>query len=336
MSVADTATAPPKAKKQKLSKKTESKSEKKKRKHKSESVENAPPEHPHSKRRKSGKYQKNNKSSRLKENESDNSPFFQETLSLYLPLSPISQLRPLEGLCAEHLSPLILTYYPPLNGVLLSYCNVYLSDDISTPRQSNAKRPDNEGPDPVLALSVDEYAVSFLWVTADFLVFKPQRGGWIEGWVNLQDEGHLGLVCWNLFNASIERKRLPEGWTWVPSSEVIKGTKARLKKGDTENGDNDTELEDSGKENSEESQSDGHFEDEDGNRIGSALRFRVIDVDTSLSVDRDQGFLSIKGTMLHEAEEAETAAQEIAMENTRRGAFTRLVDMRLTGALKSG
>jgi hypothetical protein len=42
-------------------------------------------------------------------------------------LAPISQLHSLAGICAEHLSPLILTYYPPFKGVVLSYSNAQLS-----------------------------------------------------------------------------------------------------------------------------------------------------------------------------------------------------------------
>ncbi|KAH8687894.1 hypothetical protein BGZ60DRAFT_394761, partial [Tricladium varicosporioides] len=58
----------------------------------------------------------------------DSSPFHIQTSSLYLPLAPISQSYPLEGLCAEHLSPLLLTYYPPFEGILLSYHNPRMSE----------------------------------------------------------------------------------------------------------------------------------------------------------------------------------------------------------------
>ncbi|TVY54832.1 DNA-directed RNA polymerase I subunit rpa43, partial [Lachnellula suecica] len=124
------------------------------------------------------------------------SPFHLQTSSLFLPLAPVSQKKPLEGLCAEHLSPLILTYYPPLAGVLLSYHNPRLSE----------KPFGNDGTEEVLLQNIDEYAVSWAWVTAEFLLFKPEKGAWLEGYVNLANEGHVGIVCWNLFNASIERK----------------------------------------------------------------------------------------------------------------------------------
>ncbi|KAG9735711.1 hypothetical protein KCU73_g10440, partial [Aureobasidium melanogenum] len=48
------------------------------------------------------------------------SPFVKQTSSFYLPLSPIYHAFPVDGLCAEHISPLLLTYHPPLRGVILS------------------------------------------------------------------------------------------------------------------------------------------------------------------------------------------------------------------------
>ncbi|KAF2091321.1 hypothetical protein K490DRAFT_24187, partial [Saccharata proteae CBS 121410] len=132
------------------------------------------------------------------------SPIWRQTTSFYVPLSSVGQRYPLESICAEHLSPLLLTYYAPLKGVLLSYSNVRLSD---SPRGSQPKPP-------VLAKSVDEYAVSFVWVMADFIVLRPAKGVELDGRVNLVNESHMGLLIWNLFNASIDRKSLPKDWSW--------------------------------------------------------------------------------------------------------------------------
>ncbi|KAI9829417.1 MAG: hypothetical protein M1819_006354 [Sarea resinae] len=207
-------------------------------------------------------------------------PFFTQTVSLYLPLSPISQLRPLEGLCAEHLSPLILTYYPPFHGVVLSYKDVRLSESPST-------KP-SKGENVVLARSIDEYAVSYVWVTAEFVLFKPQRGCEVEGWVNLQNEGHLGLVCWNMFNASIERKRLPKEWKWIAA-----GT-GRSRKGNDDSQQTLTDADEDG---------EGYYEDAEGNKIEGKISFRVNDIQTSPSSDRERGFVSIEGTLLGDDEE---------------------------------
>lgn len=224
------------------------------------------------------------------------SPFHIQTSSLYLPLSPISQLYPLKGLCAEHLSPLILTYYPPFHGVVLSYTNVHLSEHPSTSTSTTGK---------ILARSVDEYAVSFIWVTADFLIFEPQRGGWIEGWINLQNEGHLGLVCWNLFNASVERKRLPKAWKWIGARMGSEQEKKHKKQKNTAE---ESESQEIGVDGVDEGE--GYFEDAEGNKIEGAIRFRVRDMESSPASDKEKGFLSIEGSLLSEEEEMDLLAHE--------------------------
>ncbi|KAF2770230.1 hypothetical protein EJ03DRAFT_253270, partial [Teratosphaeria nubilosa] len=134
-------------------------------------------------------------------------PFRQQTASFYLALSPCAQSFPVEGLCAEHLSPLLLTYFAPLNGVVISYSNPRLSEGPNDVHPSSSKKY-------VLAQSIDEYAVNFVWLTAEFTVFRPSRGTYLEGYVNLQNESLLGLVCYNYFNAGIDRTRLPKEWKW--------------------------------------------------------------------------------------------------------------------------
>ncbi|MCJ1362364.1 hypothetical protein MMC16_001467 [Acarospora aff. strigata] len=226
------------------------------------------------------------------------SPFHVQTSSLYLPLSPITQLYPLKGLCAEHLSPLILTYYALFHGVVLSYCNARLSEQPATSDSTAGI---------TLARSVNEYAVSFIWVTADFLVFRPKQGGWIEGWVNLQNEGHLGLVCWNLFNVSIERKRLPKAWTWVTAGmEPARHEKKRRRKEAVEEPQS-KEISVNGV-----TEGQGYFKDAEGNKIEGRVWFRVRDLESSLSSDKEKGFLSIEGSMLGDEEETEVLAQETA------------------------
>lgn len=210
------------------------------------------------------------------------SPFHTLTATLYLPLASISQRYPLEGMCAEHLSPLILTYYPPFDGVVLSYSNPRL-----------AERPFRDDGSHVLLQCIDEYAVSYGWVTADFLLFKPSRGVELEGYVNLQNEGHLGLVCWNLFNTSIARQRLPKDWRWVTSEET---------------GESDGQGVDDLPKYSEEGI--GYYVDGNGIKIEGMLKFRVTEIE--YSHDRERGFLSISGTMLDKDDEKELSVREAA------------------------
>lgn len=150
----------------------------------------------------------------------------------------------------------------------------------------------------------DEYAVSWAWVTAEFMLFKPTRGGLLEGYVNLQNEGHLGIVCWNLFNASIERQRLPKDWKWV-------GAEDQEGEGYAEDG-------------------VGYYVDGAGAKIDGIVKFRVKDIESSH--DRERGFLSIEGTMLEDKEENELLEEE----NAARTNDKSMIGRRLGGAKALG
>ncbi|KAI4085906.1 MAG: hypothetical protein LQ348_002486 [Seirophora lacunosa] len=239
---------------------------------------------------------------------SDVSPFHRQTSSLFLPLPPIAQAHPLQGLCAEHLSPLILTYYPPLRGVLLSFHNATLSS-----------RPYGEsltGGDPVLARTIDEYAAPHVWLTADFLLFRPERGNSLEGWINLQNEGNIGLVCFNFFTASIERKRLPKDWRWIPGGLDVRRSKKKLKGSERSIQVGLDSVEAVTQANGF-SDAQGHFEDGDGRRVDGLIRFTIRDMETSRSSGGDNNFLSIEGTLLEENEEASAREVDVGDEVTR-------------------
>ena len=254
---------------------------------------------------------------------SSDSPFSLTRATLYLPLSPISisPTHALASLLAEHLSPLLLTYYPPLKGVIMAYSNASIS---SQPPTSGSRQFSDPNPQPLtLAKTADEYGVLFVYLTATFLVFRPQRGQSLEGWVNVQSEGFLGAVVFNLFSVGIERKRLPTNWKWVPPGD-------EGEQGETAGKDNTTtddesasgrappgfdatkehfqpaalatdELDIEGGE--EEEVSTGHFQSVSGHRVRGNVRFRVVDVDVIPGSERDRGFLSIEGTMLSPEEE---------------------------------
>ena len=228
------------------------------------------------------------------------SPFYQQTSSFYLTLPPISQKHALQGICAEHISPLILTYYPPFHGVIISYSNARLSTD---PRDGSSK--------PAYARAIDEYASSFIWLTADFVIFKPQKNSMIEGYVNLQSESTIGLLCLNFFNASIERKRLPKEWKWIPGGMRVP-RKRKLKKAarDVTSDSEGAEVEEVDLNEQILGDAEGFFQDQAGKRVEGLLRFRVKNVDTSKSMDRETGFVSIEGTMLSDDDERQLLEQE--------------------------
>ena len=225
-----------------------------------------------------------------------------QTSSLYLPLSPISQLHPIQSLCAEHLSPLILTYYHIFHGIVLSYQNVRLSETPELPTVESEQGS-------TFARSVDEYAVTFVWVTADFLIFRPQRGETIEGWVNLQNEGHLGLVCWNLFNASIEKRRLPRDWTWVPGGVDGHVKKTKHFQTSSDSGISQATAPEASSQDDQDSQ--GYYVDRQGKKVKGRIVFRVIDTEASASTDRERDFVSIEGTLLDDKEEETLSGQRV-------------------------
>lgn len=255
------------------------------------------------------------------------SPFSLATATLYLPLSPISisPTHALASLQAEHLSPLLLTYYPPLKGIVMAYSNASISSHPPSPTSRNSSDPN---PQPLtLAKTADEYGVLYVYLTATFLVFRPRRGQALDGWVNVQSEGFLGAVVFNLFSVGIERKRLPTNWRWVPPGEEGEESEATGKETTTDDESSNErvppgfepakelfqpaalaadELNIGG--DDEDEAATGHFQSVSGHRVRGNVRFRVVDIDVIPGSERDRGFLSIEGTMLS-AEEEEKLVQ---------------------------
>lgn len=277
------------------------------------------------------------------------SPYVLTTATLYLPLSPISisPTHALASLLAEHLSPLLLTYYSPLQGVILAYSNASISSEPPSASSPSSDYQDN--PQPLtLAKSADEYGVLYVYLTATFLVFRPQRGQILEGWVNVQSEGFLGAVVLNLFSVGIERKRLPSDWKWVPPGEEEEGNgfnssgKPKKKVFSSTEDEDDSEPSshfDPEKEHfkpislasdanpfsetmdpnngpaaddddDDKSAAEGYFQSVSGHRVRGTVRFRVVDIDVIPGSDRERGFLSIEGTMLSPEEEARVLDDE--------------------------
>ncbi|KAL2193129.1 hypothetical protein P885DRAFT_46151 [Corynascus similis CBS 632.67] len=302
--------------------------EKKSKKHKSDIVEEAEEdltkqdgEEKEKKKRKSKQSstantsasQDSTRESAVKPPEDSDFPFFTQTISLYVPFFPVGFDKPLTNVAAQHLDPLLNHYSPVLRGVLLSYSNLNLSD---RPAKASITHPPTDET-PALLHSIDEYAVGFGWLTFDAHLFVPSRGKWMEGVVQLQSEGHIGVVCWSKFNASIEAKRLPEGWKWVDLAKG--GAKVNASQAD----DNESEREEQsdildGEELQvvEQIHTTGYWVDEKGKKVGGKLRFRIKNFDVGLA--GDYGYLSIEGTCLNDDAERELANQEREAERARR------------------
>ena len=269
------------------------------------------------------------------------SPFTLTTATMYLPLSPvsISTTHALQSLLAEHISPLLLTYYPPLKGVVLAHSNASISTTppgSSPPSTSTAQDPN---PKPMtLATTAGEYGVLYVFLTATFLVFRPQRGQILDGWVNVQSEGFLGAVVLNLFSVGIERKRLPKNWNWIapgdtrqpanPAPTSTSEDESDARSGtfnpdrehfhpvtlasdanplsDTLEGD-DADID----------AAEGYFQSVSGHRVRGTVKFRVVDIDIIAGTEKDVSFMSIEGTMLTPEEETRV------LENEKKGVVSR-------------
>ncbi|KAI0891146.1 hypothetical protein F4806DRAFT_483736 [Annulohypoxylon nitens] len=246
-------------------------------------------------------------------------PFFTQTVSQYLALFPSGLIEPVEGFADQHLRPLLKRYVPSFRGVLLAYRNPRVGE---APGKGSLNE-ESAADDVVLLESINEYAVSFGWLTVDVEIFRPTRGAWMEGIVNLQGEGHIGVVCWDLFNASIEAGRLPHGWRWVDllskgkdkSKDKGKGKQIDREKTAEEAklptpdpfDDPDNELE----EDTTQIHTTGYWVDDNGTRIrgGAKIYFRIKHYEVGVS--GDYGYLSIEGTMLDEEEERAKYTREM-------------------------
>ncbi|CAI4212205.1 unnamed protein product [Parascedosporium putredinis] len=219
-------------------------------------------------------------------------PVIKQEVSRWVPLWPRGWHQPITAAIEQHLTPKMHRYDSEIGGVLLSHKNVCLND---RPTRDGAATTDSES---VKLLSVNEYGVGYCWLIAELELFVPKRGSWMEGELILQNQGHVGVVCWGKFNASIEASRLPPKWYWVAAPED----------------DNDVNMEfDADGEEYHSATVLGHWVDERGTRIHGNLRFRINNYDVGLS--GDHSFLCIEGTMLSAKEENNLREKELKRAN---------------------
>ncbi|KAI5858812.1 hypothetical protein BZA05DRAFT_382524 [Tricharina praecox] len=151
--------------------------------------------------------------------ETANIPYRLTTTSLYLSLAPkysfypektfahllsrgtsseqaahLRSLSPITGVQKHHLDPLLMTFFEPVDGVIVGYDNIRF--------ESAEGRINAEAPYP------------HVWTTVDLLVWSPTKGMVLKGWVNLQSASHIGLLVDNTWNVSIPFARIPEMWKY--------------------------------------------------------------------------------------------------------------------------
>lgn len=238
-------------------------------------------------------------------------PFFTQTFSQRIPIWPAAFDEPLTKTAREYLDPLLNRYSSKFKGVLLAYKDVNLAD---RPRRANPSNlPTDETP--VTLASFECYAPPFAWLTADLHLFVPSRGAWMEGVINLQSEGHIGVVCFEKFNASIARRSLPRGWQWVEQEEadveVDPFEEPSVEEGAQEEGE-DAEKEES----APRLRSTGYWVDANGGKVEGKIYFRIKNFSSGST--GDYTYLSLQGTMLDDAAEKASATEEREMEKARR------------------
>jgi len=142
-------------------------------------------------------------SSAAADSPANKTPYHAIRTSLYLTLSPKYSYKtphsphttPLSGIQKDHLDPLLMSYFEPVDGVVLAYRNVSFESDC--------------------AKIVGESPFAYVWVFVEFLVWRPVKGMLLKGWVNMAGASHVGLLVENTWNVAIPRERIPEGWTWI-------------------------------------------------------------------------------------------------------------------------
>lgn len=240
-------------------------------------------------------------------------PFFTQTFSQRIPIWPAAFDEPLTKTAREYLDPMLNRYSPKFKGVLLAYKNVNLSEQ---PRRADPKNPPTDDT-PVVLESVECYALPFAWLTADLHLFIPSRGAWMEGVINLQSEGHIGVVCFDKFNASISRRSLPRGWTWVdqpeeeepePAAEEDPFFDAQEQPGEVDEGKKAEQV--------PKLRSSGYWLDRNGEKVTGKIYFRIKNFSSGST--GDYTYLSLQGTMLDDEAERESVAEEKAIERARR------------------
>lgn len=245
-------------------------------------------------------------------------PFYTQTISLYEPLYPNGWAKPVTGCESQHLRHLKNRYVPSMRGVLLDYSRVTLGEG---PGRSGAGglRVAHSDEQPTLVRSRAEFGGAFGWMTADVKLFVPSRGAWMEGVVNLQTEGHIGVVCFGKFNASIEARRLPASWRWVPTDDDE--AEAAVGAGGTD-ADGASVFTGAAAEHGlvRQIHSTGYWVDADGDKVRGRVRFRIRNFDVGVS--GDSTYLSLQGTMLAKKDETalvHTEAREASDRKARKG-----------------
>ncbi|KAF2637131.1 hypothetical protein P280DRAFT_458952 [Massarina eburnea CBS 473.64] len=225
----------------------------------------------------------------------DDSVFYIERISQYVSIPPAALGDPLPAVCASVYSPLLLTYFSPVKGIVLGYEDVRLSDQEPRSKSSSSskkskKRRHRDQQDAeeeeaeqengtVLLQQIDEYTAPFVWASASLLVWKPRDGAWIMATLTHQSATHITLSHLNTFPVSVLADQLPKGWTWhaVQAGRMKKGWDGRV------------------------ADAGGWWVDGEGGKVGAEgkeFRVRIVEWDAKGGMGKGRGGMKISGSLL--------------------------------------
>ncbi|KAK3203691.1 hypothetical protein GRF29_106g326021 [Pseudopithomyces chartarum] len=230
----------------------------------------------------------------------DNSLLYIERISQYVPLPPASLTSALPAICAEVFSPLLLTYYAPVRGVILAYTDASLS--TSPPKSQiapahkarraqaleseDARAEQEDGI--VLTQCVDEYMAPFVWATASLVVWRPSVDSYIEARLTHQSATHVTLSHLNTFAVTVLKENFPAGWAW-------KGEQAGKKKKGF-----DGRVADEG----------GSWVDSEGVEVSKGRELSVRVREWDVRGGKGKGVLRVEGSLLSLEEEKSKASKK--------------------------
>ena len=279
----------------------------------------------------------------------DPSCFYSTRLSLHVSIPAVSLSTAQTSILSMHLASLLLTYYPPAKGIVVAFSDPVLSANRDFGICLPLKPPPDGAipktmPKEIMSRTADEFGACWVWLTATFLVFRPERGDRLHGWTNVTSQGFVGLLSYNFFQTGIGKDRIPEKWTWdgpAREREKRKRRKGRLRDGLGDwNSQSSTVVEEEASQDTRHpgthlSDGAGNFVDETGAKVPDTYEFRV--VDTDMVPEKDKWALHIDGSLLDEEAEQELLEEErIKFERSQRRAksATPATDVEMSGGLE--
>lgn len=186
---------------------------------------------------------------------------------LYVSLAPCHIKTPINGVKSQHLDPLLMNYFPKAEGIVIGYSDIAITDD-----QHNEFIDNNNTIIQVGKISPGSPFI-FFWITVNLLVWKPQLGDILQGYIYMQTASHIGILVHDTFNASIKKYNIPSNWEFIPNQID-----------EIENGDTVKNL--------------GYWHDEHGIKVEGKIKFTIKNIHSTSRVVSIDGTLIKPGTEL--------------------------------------